>query len=92
MDTGQRFARITLKTIRVHGFDHIANWPAKVRNVPMPGSQTFGPLQTLASRVAEIAKSFLPKFESSLGAALTEIHLKRLIKRRTSGNWSIARH
>jgi len=41
MDTGQRFARITLKTIRVHGFDHIANWPAKVRNVSRLGSQSF---------------------------------------------------
>jgi hypothetical protein len=39
MDTGQQFARIALKTMGVHGFDHRANWAAKVRNVSKLGSQ-----------------------------------------------------
>jgi hypothetical protein len=39
MDTVQRSARIALKTMGVHGFDHIANWVAKVRNVSGLGSQ-----------------------------------------------------
>ena len=41
MDSGQRFVRITLKTMPVHGFDHRANWEAKVRNVSRLGSQLF---------------------------------------------------
>ena len=39
MDTGQRSARITVKTIVVHRFDHRANRVAKVRNVSRLGSQ-----------------------------------------------------
>jgi hypothetical protein len=39
MDAGQRIARITLKTMRVDGFDHRANWVSKVRNVSKVGSQ-----------------------------------------------------
>jgi hypothetical protein len=37
MDTGQQFARIALKTMGDHGFDHRANREAKVRNV-MPSA------------------------------------------------------
>ena len=33
MDTGQQFARIAIKTMGDHGFDHRANRVAKVRNV-----------------------------------------------------------
>jgi hypothetical protein len=40
MDSGERFARIALKTIPVHRFDHRANWAAKVRNVSRLGSQS----------------------------------------------------
>lgn len=40
MDMGQRSARIALKTRRIGGFHHRANWPAKVRNVSTLGSQT----------------------------------------------------
>jgi hypothetical protein len=39
MDSGQRFARITLKTMSGHGFDHRANWLAKVRNASRLRSQ-----------------------------------------------------
>jgi len=39
MDTGQRSAGITLRTTGVNGFDHWANWLAKVRNVSRLGSQ-----------------------------------------------------
>ena len=38
MDTGQRVARIILKTMDVYGFDHRANRVAKVRNVSRLGS------------------------------------------------------
>jgi hypothetical protein len=38
MDSGERFARIALKTIPVHRFDHRAIWAAKVRNVSRLGS------------------------------------------------------
>ena len=38
MDMGRRFAPIIMKTIRFHGFDHTANWVAKVRNVSRLGS------------------------------------------------------
>jgi hypothetical protein len=41
MDSGQRFARITLKTMPVHRFDHSASWPAKVRNVSYLGEPNF---------------------------------------------------
>jgi len=40
MDTGQRSARITVKTIVVHRFDRRASRVAKVRNVSKVGSQT----------------------------------------------------
>jgi hypothetical protein len=39
MDIGQRFARISLKTVHLHGFDHTAIRLAKVRNLSRPGSQ-----------------------------------------------------
>ena len=39
MDAGQGLAPITLKIIRVHGFDHTANWTGKVRNVSSVGRQ-----------------------------------------------------
>jgi len=40
MDTGHRFARITLKTMPVHGLDQSVNWVAKVRNVSYLGAKT----------------------------------------------------
>jgi hypothetical protein len=39
MDTGQRVARIALKTMGDHGFDQRADRVAKVRNVSRMGSQ-----------------------------------------------------
>jgi hypothetical protein len=36
---GQRFARISLKTVHVNGFEHSAKSVAKVRNVSRLGSQ-----------------------------------------------------
>jgi hypothetical protein len=39
VDKHRRPARITLKTIGPYGFDHRANWAAKVRNVSRLGSQ-----------------------------------------------------
>ena len=39
VDKRRRRARITLKTMLVHGFDHRANWVAKVRYVSTMGSQ-----------------------------------------------------
>jgi hypothetical protein len=45
MDTGQRFTRITLKTMRVDGFHHRANWVVKVRNVSRLGTLGTGPTQ-----------------------------------------------
>jgi hypothetical protein len=41
MDTVPRFAPSILKTMCVHGFDHSANWPAKVRNASTTGNHTF---------------------------------------------------
>ena len=38
-DPGQRFARITLKTMPAYGFDHSVNQAAEVRNVSRLGSQ-----------------------------------------------------
>lgn len=38
-DSCHLFARITLKTMSVHGFDHRAIWPAEVRNVSRLGRQ-----------------------------------------------------
>jgi hypothetical protein len=38
VDKHRRPARITLKTIGLHGFDHRATWAAKVRNVSRLGS------------------------------------------------------
>jgi len=40
MDSGQRFAWITLKTVAGDGFDHSADCGARVRNVPKVGSQS----------------------------------------------------
>ena len=39
LDAGRWFQSTNLKTIRFHGFDHRANWVAKVRNVSSVGSQ-----------------------------------------------------
>ena len=39
MDTERPSASIMMKTKSVHGFDHTANWTAKVRNVSRLGSQ-----------------------------------------------------
>ena len=39
MDGRRRTTPIILKTLDVDGFDHSANWPAKVRNVSRLGSQ-----------------------------------------------------
>jgi hypothetical protein len=39
MDHGSVIARIALRTMDVHGFDHRANWTAEVRNVSRLGSQ-----------------------------------------------------
>ena len=39
MDISRRFAPISLKPIRVHGFDHKASWVARVRNVSRLGRQ-----------------------------------------------------
>ena len=41
MDSCQQFAWIILKRMPVHGFDHRANWPAKVRNVSRLGSHSI---------------------------------------------------
>jgi hypothetical protein len=38
MDTGQRSARISLKTVHVHAFEHNAKSVTKVRNVSRLGS------------------------------------------------------
>ena len=48
MDVGQRFARITVKTIAVHGFDHRASRVAKVRNVSRLRSQYQSPIFNVA--------------------------------------------
>jgi len=40
MDIGHRFARISLKTVHLRGFDHTAIWLAKVRNVSSVGRQS----------------------------------------------------
>ena len=42
MDRCQRFVPIILETLGVDWFDHSASWPAKVRNVSMPGSHFLG--------------------------------------------------
>jgi hypothetical protein len=48
IDTGQLVVRITAKTMGVHGFDHRANWVAKVRNVSSLGSQiTFSGMSAI---------------------------------------------
>jgi hypothetical protein len=62
MDTGQRLAPINLKTLRVHGLDHSANWAAKVRNVSRLGSQnTYWPrrARTIIDIVPGISNSRL---------------------------------
>src|SRR5579863_2748039 len=40
VDTSRPVAQIALKTTRIEGFHHRANWPPKVRNVSRPGSQS----------------------------------------------------
>ena len=47
MDSGQHFARIILKTMSVHGFDHRVNRAAKVRNVSRLGSQFLSALTSV---------------------------------------------
>ena len=51
MDTSQRVARITLKTMGAYGFDHRANWVAKVRNVSRLGSHQKSAFQFCTLRV-----------------------------------------
>lgn len=56
MDSCQQLAWVTLKTMPVHGFDHRANWPAKVRNASRLGSQPF------ASTIYKSSAVFLYRF------------------------------
>jgi hypothetical protein len=67
MDTGQHFARIALKTMVDHGFDQRADRVAKVRNVSRLGSQFDPSLTTQGLGEAKVMKSFVFRFESSLG-------------------------
>src|SRR5579862_8870445 len=50
MDSYRQFARITLKTIPAHGFDHSLVSAANVRNVSKVGSQFLDVLITLSLR------------------------------------------
>src|ERR1022692_2035619 len=46
MDTARPSASMMMKNKIVHGFDHTANWIAKVRNVSRLGSQQNRPLKS----------------------------------------------
>src|ERR1039458_8706365 len=59
MDTGQRSARISLKTVHVHAFEHNAKSVAKVRNVSRLGSQ-FLPFHRFAFCAKEAAGGLRP--------------------------------
>lgn len=58
---GSAFARIALRTMDVHGFDHTANWVAKVRNVSRVGSQSPGwrPKLTTNQPTAPLTATYL---------------------------------
>src|ERR1017187_4719368 len=59
MDTGQRSARISLKTVHVHAFEHNAKSVAKVRNVSRLGSHQKSPIRIFRFRATPIQHSNL---------------------------------
>ncbi len=67
MDGRRRSTSIILKTLGVDRFDHGASWPAKVRNVSRLGSQFYPCVSNTGLSRGQAVKSFVFRFESSLG-------------------------
>jgi hypothetical protein len=71
MDSARPSASIMMKTKFVHGFDHTANWMAKVRNVSMPGSHVERPNAPRTQKINDLHSkprrrgSWKPRFPGS---------------------------